>query len=1089
MWCPSELGRLIIRRSRRTGGLAARIVRLALAVGVTTFSIAGVVAVISASRLASERGVSRDLLVVQMVEGAIEDRLATAEGMLERVSMLVSSSESQEDAAKGVAVLFAGSRSIFDEMVLADASGRTLAVSPSILRQKSVALLPAFQRALAGASGFVEIEDGDERDRVWVVRSTFSADGTHLVILARMDIRFIAATLERAADVQGNRTVFLIDSGDLLAAVDSEHAPQLSTAEWRSEGEGTGRVWLSLFDGTRVRGYYNDIEGVGNMDWRVVSVKPLSVDIVDVIGAVAPSLTVLILGGLAGVIVAWGASSRLVRPLRELERTARNAAMGAYVKPLTVTDADEIGRVALAFNQVALRLNALHDLSQLLASASRLDQVLDGILSAVAHIVGQGSAAIYLLDSYGERLEPVRTRGLGLSAARSVPLRDHGWLARTLFGSEPAVLTAEPADLIAEVPGLKGDHRSVLAAPLIAGGDVLGLVLVLKDEEVGVSEAEREMVKTFSAQASVAVQTSRLFEVESESRRVAEALREVAQELVRPVELFASLARTREIVADLFNSPSVRILIANREVLGLSPASDDGEAGASESDDLAAVTDVLKVRGGHAQIIERGVDSRVEAMLVDSASALLAIPIGHEDDRGGMLLIMLAHGRIGSESVEVGRALADEIALALDNAYFYERALGRAANLETIFRISQAVGSSLQINVVLNRVLDVVLKILSADAVMLWSYDTRRKTLGTAMVRGAVPASVLHLELGPGEDLPGHIFDSGDPLLMRDLSSAMGGVAGSAASQGLCSLLGVPLLARGRPIGVLMVLSSASDAFTDEETNLLQTFASQAALAIDTARLYSKEHEVASILQASILPEALPEFPELETASAYAPAGADVEIGGDYYDLFRSKSGIWLSVADVCGKGVQAATKTSMIKYAVRAFAAAGLSPARVVSELNDMVVGAGEASDIVTLWVGRYDPQVGRLTWANGGHPPGLLRRADAQLERLSVTGPLLGAMVGVEFKECSTAMAEGDRILLFTDGVTEARRGREFFGDERVVESFMASGSAQDAVQSLLSDVRSFARSDLKDDVAVLSVTALGMQEPRHSAIETVT
>ena len=162
-----------------------------------------------------------------------------------------------------------------------------------------------------------------------------------------------------------------------------------------------------------------------------------------------------------------------------------------------------------------------------------------------------------------------------------------------------------------ELPGLRGDHRSALAAPLVAGNDLLGLVVVLKDDEGGVSEAEREMVRTFSAQASVAVQTSRLFEIESESRRIAEALRGVAQELVRPTELASSLDRIRDIIADLFGSTDTRILIADRSVLGLPPV-DDLVAARTEAVDLVALRGVFDSVAGGAVIIERGIDKRVE---------------------------------------------------------------------------------------------------------------------------------------------------------------------------------------------------------------------------------------------------------------------------------------------------------------------------------------------------------------------------------------------------------------------------------------------------------------------------------------------
>jgi serine phosphatase RsbU (regulator of sigma subunit) len=248
---------------------------------------------------------------------------------------------------------------------------------------------------------------------------------------------------------------------------------------------------------------------------------------------------------------------------------------------------------------------------------------------------------------------------------------------------------------------------------------------------------------------------------------------------------------------------------------------------------------------------------------------------------------------------------------------------------------------------------------------------------------------------------------------------------------------------------------------------------------LDTARLYSREHEVATVLQQSILPEALPDFPELGAASVYAPAGEDTEIGGDYYDLFRVKDGsIWFAIADVAGKGVEAATKTSMIKYALRSFAAAGLQPAEVLGELNRMTAESGDPSEIVTVWVGRYIPSTGGLEWANGGHPAGLVKRAGGGFARLATTGPLLGAIAEVTYEQESIALECGDEILLYTDGVTEARRGNVFFGEERVRESFERSTDTLDAARDLLESVRGYVETELRDDIAIL---VLGVASPR--------
>jgi len=475
-------------------------------------------------------------------------------------------------------------------------------------------------------------------------------------------------------------------------------------------------------------------------------------------------------------------------------------------------------------------------------------------------------------------------------------------------------------------------------------------------------------------------------------------------------------------------------------------------------------------------LVRQGEDSGADVLLeAEGAEEMLVVPIAFDSDHGAALIVALAGRTAGQRDIDLAEALSNEIALAFDNAYLFERAVSRAANLETIFRISQAVGSSLQVNVVLNRVLDVVQKILSADAVALMTYDSRRRMIKTAMARGAVSPNIVDLELAPGDDVPGYVFSTGEPASFRDLHEPMGGIAGDAAAHGLRSMLGVPLLARGRSIGVLMVFSAEPGAFTDEDMGILQTFATQAALAIDTARLYSREHDVASILQASILPDALPVMAEVDASSVYEPAGAEAEIGGDYYDLFRAPDGsVWFAIADVCGKGVVAATKTSMIKYSVRSLVAAGLFPSGVLGEVNRMVAETGETSDIVTLWVGRLDVGSSTLLWASGGHPPGLvLRRASSATERLVPTGPLLGALADVVYGEESLDIAAGDVVLLYTDGVTEARRGNEFFGEDRVRDVLLGGGTAEEVVRRLLTAVRRFVHGDLRDDVAVLALT----------------
>lgn len=1054
---------------RTSSGLAARIVRLTLTVGVVTVVSVGAVALMSTFQLAEEKSQGRGVAGAQRVEDGVEARLRDTQVALDRVTEEAATTTNTAEAKRGIERILAQSGEMLEEAYIAETDGEVLAALPSETEVKDVSDLLSFAVVRGGHTGFFSVNNDTAHEyELWFGRTSLTARGRPVVTLARVDTRFLTEVLDSVAADGPDRAVSLLEGDLVIRSASQQPALDLPSAVWRPQSPSSGSVSLPAMSGRLMEGQYNDIQGVEGVTWRVMIVEPAEVAVEDTLRAVTPSLVVLLIAGAFGILAAWIMSQRLVRPLRDLERAARSAAAGSYVESLSADRDDEIGRVAQAFNAVAVRLNALHDLAQLLAGASQLDQVLDRILSAMGHLVGPGSSAIYLLDSTGDTLVPAQTRGFDLANAVAVPVVRGEWLAEALY-TDGVVETEDAREVIAAaLPGLAGSHTAVLGAPLTAGNEPLGVVVVLRDGGALVSDAEREMVLTFSAQAALAVRNSRLFEEESRSRRIAEALKAVAEELVRPEGLEIALRRVEAIVRDVLGASLAGVVVVDRRVLGLPP-----ESGRThDAELLSAGLRVLSRSGGEAMSLTLGQDDAVDALLHEfDAAQLLVVPIALDTEHGAILVAALTGKSSPGDTLSVAQALADEIALALDNAFFYERALKRAANLETIFRISQAVGSSLQVKVVLNRVLDVVQKILSADAVALLSYDARKGSLTTAMARGLVPPSVLHLEARSGEDVPGRVFATGQPVAVLDLHTGMDGIAGAAAGNDLGSMLAVPLLARGRSIGVLMVFSAHRGAFSDEDMSVLQTFAAQASLALDTARLYSREHDVASVLQKSILPEALPDFPEIAAHSVYQPAGTDNEIGGDYYDVFRARDdAIWFAIADVCGKGVVAATKTSMIKYSVRSLVAAGLSPSEVATEVNRMTTEAGDPSEIVTLWLGRYDAAAAELTWSNGGHPPGLLRRGDGSIERLGATGPLLGALADAEYEQDSCRVEPGDTILLYTDGVTEARQGNNFFGEERVSETLAATRG--DVAEALLAAVREFVEGDLRDDIAIIAL-----------------
>jgi PAS domain S-box-containing protein len=289
-------------------------------------------------------------------------------------------------------------------------------------------------------------------------------------------------------------------------------------------------------------------------------------------------------------------------------------------------------------------------------------------------------------------------------------------------------------------------------------------------------------------------------------------------------------------------------------------------------------------------------------------------------------------------------------------------------------------------------------------------------------------------------------------------------------------LVVVPLRARGRELGRLALGMGPSGRTYDEADRALAlALGRRAGLAVDNARLYDDQLAIAGTLQRSLLPPALPEIPGLEAAARYSPMGDGVEVGGDFYDLFAAGPSWVAVIGDVCGKGVTAAALTSLARHSIRVLAREDPAPALALARLNEAIVAErGLEPRFSTVAYARLRPEAGRVgvTAASAGHPLPLIVRSAGEVETLGEPGTLLGPFPAARAHDADAELAAGDALVLYTDGVTEARREGEIFGEDRLRALLrgLAGRPAGEVAEEVERAVVAYGGGPPADDLAVL-------------------
>jgi serine phosphatase RsbU (regulator of sigma subunit) len=724
-------------------------------------------------------------------------------------------------------------------------------------------------------------------------------------------------------------------------------------------------------------------------------------------------------------------------------------------------------------------------------------------------VAGDALAAVADVDAAAARLARLAATASGAECALLWRLRAGGLEVEGAHGPEepdPALKRAAQAILDEHrTAAVHGDRRHGEVVTLQLGQPPLGALQLRFAPGRGPDPGGLAQLTSFAVRAAHALRSSeRAREAGFELER-SRALLAVVGEAIARLSLSHTLDTALERLGEMLGAD--RIAVYLRE--------DDGRIAVAASQGVegphGAVAGVLlaaalasRQAGGVVEIDDASLDERLEparAELSESGiHSALALPLVVGDEPIGLLAVYPREPRpLSANERALLVALAAQLAVAVQNARLHERAtaLGReleealgsereaAKRLNAQYKISRSFAQSLSLETTLDVLAESIVTLLGVDAAVIRMPDER----GVELVARAVHVNDERVDaaaralLSRPQQLPRRellaLLERSEPLLLdAERAEGLGGALALLA----------PFLRKGSSVAIVPIATPAELLATltivslhpgrpvaGEVADTALAIAGQAALAIDNARLYAQQKAFADTMQRSLLPRAAPELPGLELGDVYESA-ARVEVGGDVYDYLTLGDGrLAVVLGDVTGHGVDATADMAMAKYVFRSLAREHVVPGDFLAAANEVVSSEIAPGRFITMVELVIDSVKGEVACASGGHPQPRLVFPDGMVEGISAHGLALGIDAPQEYETVTADFPPGAIVVVYTDGVVEARRGGELFGVARL-DALLAEHRtlpAQEIAETALAACRGWAdNNELTDDFAVVVI-----------------
>jgi GAF domain-containing protein len=424
---------------------------------------------------------------------------------------------------------------------------------------------------------------------------------------------------------------------------------------------------------------------------------------------------------------------------------------------------------------------------------------------------------------------------------------------------------------------------------------------------------------------------------------------------------------------------------------------------------------------------------------------------------------------LGAEDLRVVEVFAGLAALALERSELLDREERRGREDRELNEAARAVSASLELETVYAAIVEQAGRLVGAEKVALRRFEPATADLRTVAAIGFTEEG-MRTRFRVGEGMIGQVAHTGEAYLSHAADTDRFARA-FVEREGIGSFVHVPIALGPRLFGVLTASHEQPGRFGPDELARLQALAPPAAGAIANALDFQRERRVATALTRGFVPRGASDIPGFELGLVYEPAGHDVG-GGDIFGVWTLPSGaLAVLVGDVTGKGLEVAALSAMVRFFVEARSWDSERPGEVLAQTDRLLGGRLPSASFVTAFMGVIAD--GTLRWANAGHGPPCLLRADGE-EALKATGVPLGVEAGARYEEHETPFGRGDVLFASTDGLIEARREGAFFGEQRLPAILAEHGrtlAPAELVGVIYREVEAWAP-QLDDDIVLLAL-----------------